>query len=81
MNNWKPESQLDKLIAAMVCEVRIRDGATSCGPIDAGLAGNLELRIKGYLAAKLGVCKPESVLSDNSLALIRSKGGRFCKAS
>lgn len=73
-SKWNPESQLDKLISAIVFEVRCREGGDIHADISAGLAGNIELRIKGYLAAKLGVCSPESVLTDNSLALARSRG-------
>ena len=64
---------MDKLIAALVMEVRLRDGQPQCGPISKGLAGNMELRIKGWLAAEFGICKPASVLADNDLAHHRSK--------
>lgn len=74
---------MDKLIQALVREVRMRDYAAGvtgfkgqhgvCSDIAEGLTANMRLRIKGWLAAELGICKPGSVLEDNYLDHQHSK--------
>lgn len=53
---------MDKLIQAIIAEVRIHYGITANKPTPPTLEVNIETRIKGYLAETLGIVKPQAVL-------------------
>lgn len=69
---------MDDLLKALVREVRHREGGNPCAPISKALLANMELRVKGFLAVQLGICKPQAVFDGNSYAHELSRGSRCC---
>jgi|TARA_Y100000034_G_scaffold132505_1_gene195678 hypothetical protein len=57
----------DKLISALVMEVSAEMGHPQGVPISKRCRAIMELRIKGFLADHMGICRPDAVLAGNSL--------------
>ena len=65
---------MDDLIKALVREVRTREGHNPCDPISEALMANMELRIKGFIADKLGICTPQALFESNEYTAMMSRG-------
>jgi hypothetical protein len=53
---------VDKLIEAIVNEVRVHHGIHSTLPMPRAMSLNIEARIKGYLSVTLGICNASDVV-------------------
>ncbi len=62
---------MDALIDALVREVRVREGGDVNAEISKGLAANLKLRLKCWLADTLGVVTCHEVTLARSNELLR----------
>ena len=56
---------MDEIIKSLIKTVRCHEGIDPNLPISDKLAVEIELRLKGYVAALLGICSPDSVKKDN----------------
>jgi|ETNvirnome_2_300_1030623.scaffolds.fasta_scaffold23217_3 hypothetical protein len=61
------DRSFDEIISALVMEVSADMGHPQGVPITKRCRGIMELRIKGFLADRLNICKSDAVLESNSL--------------
>jgi len=63
---------MDALVAAIVAEVRIRDGVPATAPVPEGLTANVKLRIRGFMRQSLGLLGSDRQDEDLQAASIGS---------